>query len=120
MREILIIGRLGANELWGEYITRLEMVNDETVSRLEHLMRVERLQSWLAGVSQASGITFNGDLHYAQSSDPKKRAIWESRPLCCGVILDWGINSEVEELVVNNEIGKFNRDDFGKMTNNES
>lgn len=94
-----IQGRLSADDLWKEFIARLERANDETVSEIEHHARLVALTEWKEGVMHASGITFNGDLHYAGSQDPVRQAIWNHRPLCCGVILDWGINSEVEELI---------------------
>lgn len=94
-----IEGRLSAEDLWKEFVTRLEAANDETVSEADHLVRVEALRQWRAGVMHASGITFNGDLHYAGSRSPIMQAIWNNRPMCSGLILDWGINSEVEELI---------------------
>lgn len=95
-----IEGRLSAEDLWKEFVARLEAANDERVSEADHLVRVEALRQWRAGVMHGSGITFNGDLHYAGSQDPVKQAIWNHRPMCSGLILDWGINSEVEELIV--------------------
>ena len=95
-----IQGRLSADDLWQEFIRRLEAANDETVSEIEHQVRLQTLQAWRDGIQQAAGYTFNGDMHYAQSKDPVKRAIWDHRPLCMGLILDWGINNDVEELLL--------------------
>lgn len=73
--------------IYEQFIAMLEVVNDETISEIEHELAYIKLQSWKDGVRAACRYfgrrepELNGDYHYMD--------LGIGRPMCCGAFLDW-------------------------------